>query len=49
MLKVRSPPTGIIDPCGSSRMIQAVLFDLDGTLYFQRPLRRKMAAELGVW
>lgn len=29
-------------------MIRAVLFDVDGTLYHQRPLRALMAAELGV-
>src|SRR5688572_23811404 len=28
--------------------VRAVLFDLDGTLYFQRPLRMVMACEMGL-
>lgn len=34
------------NPFAPRRRIRAVLFDVDGTLYLQRPLRRLMAAEL---
>jgi FMN phosphatase YigB (HAD superfamily) len=34
-------------PCDPTRRIRAVLFDVDGTLYRQRPLRLRMAVELG--
>ena len=36
----------IVSPLDPSRRIQAVLFDLDGTLYDQRRMRRTMAMEL---
>ncbi|HUK34250.1 MAG TPA: HAD family hydrolase [Vicinamibacterales bacterium] len=35
------------NPLSPDRRIRAVLFDVDGTLYRQRPLRLRMAAELG--
>jgi FMN phosphatase YigB (HAD superfamily) len=35
------------NPVIPTRRIRAVLFDVDGTLYRQRPLRLLMAAELG--
>src|SRR5437868_5606615 len=35
------------NPVTPRRRIRAVLFDVDGTLYRQRPLRLLMAAELG--
>ena len=34
------------NPVSPTRRIRAVLFDVDGTLYRQRPLRLLMAAEL---
>ena len=35
------------NPVTPARRVRAVLFDVDGTLYRQRPLRLRMAAELG--
>jgi HAD superfamily hydrolase (TIGR01549 family) len=50
---LRSPHGGVTAHAGGSRSpavigarVRAVLFDLDGTLYRQRPLRLRMAAEL---
>jgi len=37
----------VCNPLIPSRRIRAVLFDVDGTLYRQRPVRMRMAAELG--
>ena len=37
---------GVRHPSDPARRIRAVLFDLDGTLYRQKPLRRLMALEL---
>ena len=37
---------GVPNPLAPGRRIRAVLFDVDGTLYRQRPLRFLMAAEL---
>ena len=37
---------GLPNPVGSGTRIRAVLFDLDGTLYDQRRMRRRMAWEL---
>src|SRR5262245_65396484 len=37
----------VCNPLIPTRRIRAVLFDVDGTLYRQRPLRMRMAAELG--
>ena len=37
---------GLPNPCGLASRILAVLFDLDGTLYRQPPVRALMAAEL---
>ena len=45
MLVTETPP-GIPSPFDSRRRIRAVLFDLDGTLYRQRPMRALMAVEL---
>jgi phosphoglycolate phosphatase/putative hydrolase of the HAD superfamily len=41
-----SPRPSLRNPLGSGRPIRAVLFDLDGTLYRQDQLRRRMAVEL---
>src|SRR3954469_13830408 len=40
---------GVVNPIDRSRRIHAVLFDLDGTLYRQRPMRVRMAAELAAF
>jgi HAD superfamily hydrolase (TIGR01549 family) len=41
------PDATVRNPVSPSRRVRAVLFDVDGTLYRQRPLRLRMAAELG--
>lgn len=40
---------GLRDPTDGTRRVHAVLFDLDGTLYLQRPLRVRMALELAAF
>jgi HAD superfamily hydrolase (TIGR01549 family) len=40
------PGPGLVNPLDPARRIRAVLFDLDGTLYRQRPVRMLMAMEL---
>jgi HAD superfamily hydrolase (TIGR01549 family) len=45
---VAGPAGGTVrHPLTPARRLRAVLFDVDGTLYRQRPLRLMMAAELG--
>src|SRR5688500_2693868 len=41
-----APGGGLPNPLDPERRIRAVLFDLDGTLYRQAPLRALMALEL---
>jgi HAD superfamily hydrolase (TIGR01549 family) len=36
------------NPVAPATRIRAVLFDVDGTLYYQRPVRLRMAIELGM-
>jgi HAD superfamily hydrolase (TIGR01549 family) len=43
---VEPASTGLRNPCTPGERIQALLFDLDGTLYRQRPLRALMALDL---
>ena len=47
--RVFAPATdgSVRNPLAPDRRIRAVLFDVDGTLYRQRPLRLRMAVELG--
>jgi putative hydrolase of the HAD superfamily len=40
---------GVVNPLDRVRRIRAVLFDLDGTLYRQRPMRVRMALELAAF
>jgi HAD superfamily hydrolase (TIGR01549 family) len=40
---------GVANPFDRARRIRAVLFDLDGTLYRQRPMRLRMAIELAAF
>src|SRR3982751_1211188 len=42
-----APDATVRNPVSPTRRVRAVLFDVDGTLYRQRPLRLRMAAELG--
>src|SRR5436190_18323418 len=42
------PPLSVPNPMDATRRVRGVLFDLDGTLYRQRPMRALMAAELGM-
>src|SRR4029077_17533842 len=42
------PPLSVPNPMDATRHVRGVLFDLDGTLYRQRPMRALMAAELGM-
>src|SRR4051812_43781798 len=46
-LSASSAPS-VPNPAHPSRRVRGVLFDLDGTLYRQRPMRRLMAAELAL-
>ena len=39
-------PPGVRNPMNAARRVRAVLFDLDGTLYRQKPMRALMALEL---
>lgn len=41
-----SSAPGVCNPVDRSRRVRAVLFDVDGTLYRQRPVRAQMFAEL---
>src|SRR5580765_3354269 len=41
-------PLSVPNPMHVTPRVGAVLFDLDGTLYRQRPMRALMAAELGM-
>src|SRR5690349_20196073 len=43
---ITSAGPGVPNPVDASRTIRAVLFDLDGTLYRQAPVRSAMALEL---
>jgi HAD superfamily hydrolase (TIGR01549 family) len=43
----RAVADGVCNPCDPTQRIHAVLFDVDGTLYRQRPLRLRMAVDLG--
>jgi FMN phosphatase YigB (HAD superfamily) len=47
--RVFAPATdgSVRNPLAPDRRVRAVLFDVDGTLYRQRPLRLRMAVELG--
>jgi HAD superfamily hydrolase (TIGR01549 family) len=42
------PPLSVPNPMNATGRVRGVLFDLDGTLYRQRPMRALMAAELGM-
>src|ERR1041385_7537146 len=44
--QARSMPPSVTSPIDPRRRIRAVLFDLDGTLYQQTPMRALMAIEL---
>jgi HAD superfamily hydrolase (TIGR01549 family) len=44
--QTRSTPPSVTSPVDPRRRIRAVLFDLDGTLYQQTPMRMLMAVEL---
>jgi FMN phosphatase YigB (HAD superfamily) len=46
VLRSARPSEGIASPFASGERLQAILFDLDGTLYRQRPMQALMAAEL---
>src|SRR5262249_1983166 len=46
VLRPSGPSEGIASPFASRERLQAILFDLDGTLYRQRPMQALMAAEL---
>ena len=39
-------PPGVRNPMNATQRVRAVLFDLDGTLYRQKPMRALMALEL---
>jgi HAD superfamily hydrolase (TIGR01509 family) len=46
LLRPSRPSEGVASPFAEGERIRAVLFDLDGTLYRQKPMRALMAVEL---